>query len=199
VESHEDLVKMLEALGVTDDTGSAGIKPGIEEQWGRKMVCMKYLIALLAVAGVVVSAVALHIHNMDSSAVPPCAISAHFDCGLVGHSRYSVFPARTPDEPADSGKLHIPVAAIGIAGYALIGIVALLGRFRMVLELARIGFFCAAFLSYIEAYVIQMWCIYCLWSQGIITAILIASVVAVLLRRRRRAASMVSVLAEHVD
>jgi uncharacterized membrane protein len=76
---------------------------------------------------------------------------------------------------------------------------ALIGRLRIVLELARIGFFCAAFLSYIEAYVIQMWCIYCLWSQGIITAILVASVAAVLLQRRRRAASMVSVLSEHVD
>jgi uncharacterized membrane protein len=101
------------------------------------------------------------------------------------------------DEPP--GKVHIPVAIIGIAGYALIGIFALLGRIRIVLELARIGFFCAAFLSFIEAYVIQTWCIYCLMSQGIMTAILIAAVVAVLLRRRRRAASMVSVLAEHVD
>lgn len=161
------------------------------------MVCMKYLIALLAVAGVVVSAMALHIHNMDPAAAPPCAVSAHFDCGLVGHSRYSVFPARTDDEKP--GTVHIPVAAIGIAGYALIAIFAVMGRFRIVLELARIGFFCAVFLSYIEAYVIQMWCIYCLWSQGIITAILVASVVAVLLRRRRRAASMVSVLSEHVD
>jgi uncharacterized membrane protein len=68
-----------------------------------------------------------------------------------------------------------------------------------VLELARIGFFCAAFLSYLEAYVIYKWCIYCLESMCIITAILLASVVAVLLRRRRRAASMAAVLAEHVD
>lgn len=161
------------------------------------MVCMKYLIAVLAVAGVVVSALALHIHYMDASAAPPCAVSAHFDCGLVGHSRYSVFPAITEEEKP--GTLHIPVAAIGIAGYALMAIFAVMGRIRIVLELARIGFFCAAFLSYIEAYVIQMWCIYCLWSQAIITAILVATVVALLLRRRRRAASMVSVLAEHVD
>jgi uncharacterized membrane protein len=95
--------------------------------------------------------------------------------------------------------MHIPVAIIGIAGYAVIGILALLGRIRIVLELAKIGFFCAAFLSYIEAYVIQMWCIYCLWSQCIIATILVLSVVAVLLRRRRRAASMVAVLSEQVD
>ena len=91
------------------------------------------------------------------------------------------------------------MAAVGIAGYAVIAIFALMGRLRIVLELARIGFFCAAFLSYIEAYVIQMWCIYCVWSQAIIAAVLVASVVAVVMRERRRAASMRTVLAEHVD
>ena len=184
-------------MGVTDDTGNAGIKPGIEEPGGRKMVCMKYLIALLAVAGIVVSALALHIHYMDSAAVPPCAVTEKFDCGLVNQGKYSVFPPIMFDDPP--GKVHLPVAGIGIAGYALIGIFALMGRIRIVLELARVGFFCAAFLSFIEAYVIQKWCIYCLWSQTIMTAILISAVVAVLLRKRRRAASMVAVLAEHVD
>ena len=165
---------------------------------------MKYLIALLAVAGIVVSSLALHVHYMDPAAAPPCAVTEKFDCGAVNHGKYSVFPPITDDEYDDSGHLHpnkphIPVAIIGIAGYALIGIVALWGRMRMVLELARIGFFCACFLSYLEAFVIYKWCIYCLWSQCIIAAILVASVVAVLRQRRRRAASMVAVLAEHVD
>ena len=165
------------------------------------MESMKYLIALLAVAGMFVSVRALQVHLMDPNAAPPCAVSEHWDCGTVGHSRYSWFPPKTSDEVLDPrpGALHIPVAAIGIAGYAVIAIFALMGRLRIVLELARIGFFCAAFLSYIEAYVIQMWCIYCVWSQAIIAALLIASVVAVLLRQRRRAASMRAVLAEHVD
>jgi uncharacterized membrane protein len=158
---------------------------------------MKYLIAILAVAGIVVSCMALRIHYMDPAAAPPCPVSEHFDCGLVNHGKYSVFPPLSDDEKP--GALHIPVAAIGIAGYAAIAIFALLGRIRIVLELARIGFFCAAFLSFIEAYVIHIWCIYCLWSQSIITAILLASIVAVLLRRRRRTASMHAVLAEHVD
>jgi vitamin-K-epoxide reductase (warfarin-sensitive) len=158
---------------------------------------MKYLIALLAVAGIFVSSLALHIHFMDPSAAPPCAVSGHFDCGSVNHGKYSVFPPVSFDEKP--GAVHIPVAAIGIAGYTLIGIFALFGRIRIVLELARVGFFCAAFLTYIEAYIIETWCIYCLWSQGIIAAILLASVAAVLLRRRRRAASMHTVLAEHVD
>jgi vitamin-K-epoxide reductase (warfarin-sensitive) len=168
------------------------------------MECMKYLIAILAVAGIIVSARALHVHNMDPGAAPPCAVTENFDCGKVNHSKYAVFPPQTDDEYDDNGqfhpnKPHIPVAIVGIVGYSLIGIFALWGRLRIVLELARIGFFCAAFLSYLEAYVIHMWCIYCLWSQCIIAAILVASIVAVLLRRRRRAASMVSVLAGHVD
>jgi vitamin-K-epoxide reductase (warfarin-sensitive) len=88
---------------------------------------------------------------------------------------------------------------IGIVGYSLIGIIALMGRLRIVLELARIGFFCAAFLSFIEAYVITKWCIYCLISQIIMTVILIVTIVALVMRRRRRAASMREVLAEQLD
>ena len=169
-----------------------------------KMECMKYLIALLAVAGIVVSSLALHVHNMDPAAAPPCAVTEKFDCGAVNHGKYAVFPPLTDDDFDESGqprpnKLHVPVALIGIAGYSLIGICTLWGRLRIVLELARIGFFCAAFLSYIEAYVIHKWCIYCLWSQCIIVAILLASIAALVLRQRRRAASMVAVLAEHVD
>jgi vitamin-K-epoxide reductase (warfarin-sensitive) len=168
------------------------------------METMKYLIAVLAVAGIVVSSLALHVHYMDPAAAPPCAVTEQFDCGAVNHGKYAVFPPITDEEFDENGqlhpnKLHIPVAVIGIVGYSLIGICAVWGRLRIVLEMARIGFFCAAFLSYLEAYVIHKWCIYCLWSQCIIAAILVASVAAVWMRRRRRAASMVSVLAEHVD
>jgi vitamin-K-epoxide reductase (warfarin-sensitive) len=162
---------------------------------------MKYLIAVLAVAGIVVSSLALRVHYMDPGTAPPCAVTEQFDCGTVNHSKYSVFPAETDDEFDDNGqfhanKPHIPVATIGIVGYLLIGIFALVGRMRIVLELARAGFFCAAFLSYLEAYVIHKWCIYCLWSQVIIAVILLTSIAAVLMRRRRRAASMTAVLSE---
>lgn len=146
---------------------------------------MKYLIALLAVAGIVVSSMALHVHYMDPAQAPPCAVTEKFDCGTVNHGKYSVFPPRSFDEKP--GAIHIPVAAVGIAGYLLIGALALAGRWILTFEFAQIGFFCAAFLSYIEAFIIEKWCIYCLWSQCIIATILILSGIQLFLNYRKRA------------
>lgn len=144
---------------------------------------MRFLIALLAIGGLVVSVLALKVHNMDPSQAPPCAVSEHWDCGAVNHSRFAVFPPRSFDEAANAGR-HIPVAAVGIAGYGLIALLALFGRFWIVLHLAEFGFMAACFLSYLEAFVMEKWCIYCVWSQGLITAILLSTLVAVILRRR---------------
>jgi uncharacterized membrane protein len=143
---------------------------------------MRFLIALLAVAGLIVSVLALKVHNMDPSQAPPCAVSEHWDCGAVNHSRFAVFPPRSFDE-APTAR-HIPVAVAGIAGYGLIALLALFGRFWIVLHLAEFGFMCACFLSYLEAFVMEKWCIYCVWSQGLITAILLSTLIAVILRRR---------------
>jgi vitamin-K-epoxide reductase (warfarin-sensitive) len=145
---------------------------------------MKYLIALLAIAGIIVSTTALRVHYMDPTQAPPCAVTEKFDCGAVNHSRFAVFPPRTFDEDPKAGS-HIPIAMLGILGYAAIGVVALMGRWWLTFEFAQIAFLFAAFLSYIEAYVLQKWCIYCLWSQGIITAILVLTIVALIMRRNQ--------------
>ena len=73
---------------------------------------MRYLIAVLALAGVVVSSLALHVHY--STEVQPCSINEKWDCGIVNHSPFAEIE-------------HIPVAIIGIVGYSLIGLVALWG------------------------------------------------------------------------
>lgn len=145
---------------------------------------MKYLVALLAVAGLVVSAMALHVHYMDPSQAPPCAVTEKFDCGAVNHSRFAVFPPRTFDEPATGGH-HIPVATIGIIGYVLIAAFALAGWRWLAFQASLIGFLSACFLSYLEAFVLQKWCIYCLWSQIILTAILLATGVMLALQSMR--------------
>jgi vitamin-K-epoxide reductase (warfarin-sensitive) len=151
---------------------------------------MRFLIALLALAGLVVSILALKVHNMDPNQAPPCKVDGKWDCGAVNHSRFAVFPPRSFDEDPASPKKHIPIAALGIAAYSVIAIFALLGRLWIVLHLAEIGFLCAGFLSYLEAFVLEKWCIYCVWSQGLITAILLASIVAVILSRRPARRSM---------
>jgi uncharacterized membrane protein len=141
------------------------------------MRIVRLLICLLAIGGVVDSVKALRVHMQDPTAAPPCAVSEHWDCGVVNHSRYAVFPAETMDEAPDSKKVHVPVAVAGIAGYALIAILALWAPWWVILPVVEIGFASAAMLSYLEAFVMEKWCIYCVWSQSIIGACLLLSVV----------------------
>ena len=117
---------------------------------------MRYLLIFLALAGVVISALALRIHY--STATEPCSINEHWDCGIVNHSSYS--------EVA-----HIPVAAIGIAGYLLIALLAFLRRRILLSGTAVLGLAFALRLSSIEHSVLQVWCLYCVISQGIIALI----------------------------
>jgi uncharacterized membrane protein len=107
---------------------------------------MRYLILFLALGGLVVSTLALRVHY--STGTEPCSINEKWDCGIVNHSSYA--------EVA-----HIPVAAIGIAGYLLLGLLAF-GRRHILLALAAVA----------EKNVLMVWCLYCAISQAIIAMIL---------------------------
>ncbi len=150
---------------------------------------MRYLIVLLALAGLVDSGLALRIHYQDPASAPPCAVSAHWDCGAVNHSRFADFPpdaaAGFGDAPAKGG-IHLPVAILGLVGYGLIAALALADQLWATLQCAEIGFAFAAFLSYMEEYILEKWCIYCVVSQALITAILLCTAVALALQRRAR-------------
>jgi uncharacterized membrane protein len=117
---------------------------------------VRYLIALLALSGMVVSYLALRVHYSTETA--PCSINEKWDCGIVNHSPYAVM-------------YGVPVAAIGIAGYLLIALLALLRRRGPVLVAALVGMAFALYLTNIEAKVLGVWCLYCVISQGIIAAI----------------------------
>ncbi len=121
---------------------------------------MRYLIALLALAGVVVSAMALHVHY--STGTEPCSINERWDCGIVNHSPFAEVD-------------HIPVAVIGIAGYLVLGGLAFARLHFMVLLCAFVGLDFALYLTFIEKYVLQVWCLYCVTSQGIIALISLLS------------------------
>ena len=67
----------------------------------------------------------------------------------------------------------VPVAAIGITGYLLLALLAWFRRRGWTLLFAWIGLGFAAYLSYVEAYVLGAWSAYCVISQILIAAIAI--------------------------
>jgi vitamin-K-epoxide reductase (warfarin-sensitive) len=132
---------------------------------------VRYLLAFLALCGIVVASLALQIHNSTTTA--PCSINEHWDCGVVNHSEFAEIR-------------HVPVATLGIAGYALLGVLALfrLRTWHLVASLLGLAF--SLRLTYIEKNVLQVWCLYCVISQAIILLIAVFSVAWWMGHRRRR-------------
>jgi len=121
---------------------------------------MRYLIGFLALLGVVVASLALHVHySMETEA---CSINEKWDCGIVNHSPYAVIGP-------------VPVAALGIAGYAAMLVLALARRKRLVLVAALVGLGFSLYLTHIEKDVLLVWCVYCVTSLGIISLITLFS------------------------
>jgi vitamin-K-epoxide reductase (warfarin-sensitive) len=154
---------------------------------------MRYLIAVLALAGLVVSCFALREHFRTEPS--PCSINERWDCGVVNHSPFAevgglvsvIFPsaANLAEGQGVAAKLAgIPVAVVGIAGYLAIAGFALARRWWIVLLLTTgaVGF--SLLLTYIEARLLETYCIWCVTSAGIISLTEIASIVAVARRRK---------------
>jgi len=116
-------------------------------------------IAVLSLAGVVDSAVALQRH-FAKSATTYCDFSQQFNCDIVNRSEYSTLAG-------------IPVAAIGVVGYAALFVLATFWKSRAetpnrLLGAATAGLAFALYLTYIEAYELTTWCILCLISLVLI-------------------------------
>ncbi len=160
---------------------------------------MRYVIALLAIAGLVVSVLALREHYRTEPA--PCAMNSTWDCGAVNHSDFAVLrgalapvlPKRLADPflaPKDiPAMLRIPVADVGIAGYALIALLAMLRRRGLLLLAVLFGMAFALRLTYIEWKILETWCIYCVMSQGILALVLLLSIGWVAAGGKKRAAT----------
>jgi uncharacterized membrane protein len=125
---------------------------------------MRWIIVVLAAIGIYASAAALREHYRVGES--PCSINDKWDCGIVNKSPYAMIHG-------------VPVADIGIAGYVLLGILAILRHFRVLLVAAVIGFMFSLYLANIEAHVLGVWCIYCVLSLAMISLIVLSSVVAV--------------------
>ncbi len=136
-------------------------------------------IALLAVAGVAVSAVSLYEH-FATSKTSFCDFSQSFNCDIVNRSAYSTV-------------LGVPVALIGIIGYLLIIALATIYRNKtetpVLLLIASLGGLAfALYLTYIEKFKLGVWCILCLTSLVLICCEVILSAAA--LRRTKNRADV---------
>ena len=122
---------------------------------------MKYLLIVLAILGMLVSSLALREHYRTDSS--PCDINDKWDCGIVNQSPFAT--------------LHgIPVAAIGIAGYLLIAILAFRRAYRLLLAASLAALAFSLYLTNIEAHVLRVWCIYCVSSLAVISLITLLAV-----------------------
>ena len=123
---------------------------------------VRYLIILLAIAGIVVSSLALKVHYDTGS--EPCSINDKWDCGVVNHSPYAVIGG-------------VPVAAIGIAGYLLIAVLGFLRKRGWLLLAVLMGLAFTLYLTHIERHVLEVWCVYCVISQAIIAVLTLLALI----------------------
>lgn len=152
---------------------------------------MRYAIVVLALLGVVVSALALRVHY--TTGTEPCDINSHWDCGTVNRSSYAtvdgilwhIRASRHPDDvTGPAPRTGFPVATLGIIGYALIALFAFLRQRALTVVFALGGLGFALYLSHIEAHVLEVWCLYCVISQTLIAIITLLAFVALFVRRR---------------
>jgi len=126
------------------------------------------VVAVLSLAGVIVSAVSLQRHYAKS-ATAFCDFSQRFSCDIVNRSEWSTIEG-------------IPVAGIGVAGYAALFVLATFWKSRAetpnrLLGTAVAGLTFALYLTYIEAYELMTWCILCLISLALISLIRLRAMV----------------------
>jgi vitamin-K-epoxide reductase (warfarin-sensitive) len=70
---------------------------------------------------------------------------------------------------------HVPVAAIGIAGYLALAGLAFWRQRALVFLAALVGLGFALRLTFIESLCLQVWCLYCVISQVVIALITLLS------------------------
>src|SRR5271157_225169 len=127
---------------------------------------MKYILLVLTLLGITVSALALREHYREYGD-SPCSINEHWDCGVVNHSPFAlvggVFEQMglTTHIPLISS---MPVAVAGILGYIVMAAVAFRRSYRVLLVLVLGSFAFSLYLAHIERDILQVWCVYCVIS-----------------------------------
>ena len=142
---------------------------------------MKFVLIVLCLLGIAAASLALREHYRPYGE-SVCDINDHWDCGIVNHSPYAVIPQDSP-----SG---IPVAVIGIAGYLLLGILAMKRAYKIMLALSIPALTFSLYLASLEASPnkLGVWCLYCAISLGTISLMTVLLLIIVLLHLLRKPA-----------
>ena len=134
---------------------------------------MRWILVALALAGIVVSCLALREHYRVEAS--PCSINEKWDCGIVNKSPFAMI-------------YGVPVAVIGMGGYLFLGLLAWRKAFAWMLPFVTGAFAFAIHLADVEALALGVWCIYCVISLGIISLITLLTIGTVIAQSMRRAA-----------
>lgn len=132
---------------------------------------MKWLLVFLCLLGVIVASLALHEHYRTDTS--PCSINDRWDCGIVNHSPYAKLGG-------------IPVAAIGIAGYLFLGVLAWKRMYRLMLLPVLAGLAFSLYLTRIEARILGVYCIYCVISLGVISLLTLLVALNLIVTRKHQ-------------
>src|SRR5579863_809154 len=131
---------------------------------------MRFVLVLVALLGFITSGFALREHYRTD--LSPCSINEHWDCGIVNHSPFAVLAG-------------VPVAVIGMAGYLLMGTLAMKRAYRLLLAAGVIGLAFSLYLAHVERDILGVWCIYCVASLGAISLLTLLSFGTIMVSDRK--------------
>jgi vitamin-K-epoxide reductase (warfarin-sensitive) len=134
---------------------------------------MRFFLAFIALLGFVAAGLALREHYRSDTS--PCSINERWDCGIVNHSPFAMLAG-------------VPVAVIGMAGYLLLGALALKRAYRLMLAASAAGLAFSLYLAHIEKDVLGVWCIYCVASLAAISLLTLLTFATIVFSRPRRSA-----------
>lgn len=120
---------------------------------------------IMAIVGIGISAYLSYVKISDTEAV--CAETGVIDCAGVQESAYA-------------SLLGIPIAYLGLLGYGAILVLLFFNHRIDLLEdyghallfsITFFGFMYSMFLSYVEAFVLHKWCLWCVASALLMTGL----------------------------
>jgi vitamin-K-epoxide reductase (warfarin-sensitive) len=129
---------------------------------------MRYVLVSLTLFGFIASGLALREHYRTDAS--PCSINERWDCGIVNHSPFAMLAG-------------VPVAAIGMAGYVLLAMLAFRRAYRLFFAAALFGLSFSLYLAHVEAHILGVWCVYCVASLTAISLLTLLSLGTIVISR----------------